>query len=57
CEDYYIFEKDEFDYFIQTLIDDWNSLSYHVFWKNILSIELDKQRAMITRALMNKSNS
>ena len=37
-----ILKKDGFKYFIQTFVDDWDTLDYHIFWKNTLSLELDK---------------
>jgi len=43
-----IFKKDGFDYFTKTLVGDWNPLDYHIFWKNTVSVELDK--ATVTRA-------
>nr|CAG8604406.1 4392_t:CDS:2 [Entrophospora candida] len=43
-----ISEKEGFDYFVQTLVNDWDPLGYHVFWENTLSLEPDK--ATVTRA-------
>ena len=42
-----ISEKIGFDYFVETPVDDWDSLAYHEYWRNR---ELPLEKSTVTRS-------